>query len=578
MRALLIASLLSILPAPAMALGSIPACSTNFSLAAPIEEALNHALGFEYLRHPLESMERDGLKLCATGLVLDKNNYQYNRTFLTIQARDAKGSLVASIPMLFQMASIQAHHNENRRPWIAMSWSAVNAQLQSLLPSKMDKAGPEALPAPTDPEFVRAAQGTAWGKSIDASSFAAIPAETFGGPRGLYLATWLERVGSPNGNLFTQLFSAKALWIQGQAGGTWRTASASGYSDLLNPFDRFLNETARRDSGESQDRINLLKSLSLPAEGGFYKKAAGIPSAPANLKKVLEGTVALGDNCSAVMLSEDGYAVTALHCITQCLHARWDYQPALEQKEIGRPGYYEGRSVKEQAPTRLACPEYIQREIRLLAYPSSEGPRIVWIGRGQHSHDQEKIAELTEAEFSQIAPLTEDVAVLKFERAGETKPFACLRLADSESPVGAPLWSVGFPSEAGRANGASSDGRNQFMSPGFVRASVEQDPVLAAQFASLTPAARELSWKREKALWNQPHLLLASVDAVGGNSGGAIINGQGELSGVLFTTMKTNHEAYNGSTVAGLKTQFLKQELTKSLGQKAAQAIFSCPR
>lgn len=263
MHALVAALALALFPAPASAITAIPECRTSAALPGPLSDALNHAFGFDYFRHPIEKWQRDGESLCVQGLVLDRNIYQYNRVFLQVEVRDAEGSLKAVVPLLFQMASIQAHHNENRRPWVALPSKEVAARLQAAVPAHFD-AVKEALPAPNAEGFLNAARATPWGAEIDADSFAAMEVSSLTGREGLYLATWLSPVKNTGGSVFTQKFAAQALWLERQADGSWRYARSWGYTDLLAPLDTLLNSAAEGDDGELEQRVERLLRYSSP--------------------------------------------------------------------------------------------------------------------------------------------------------------------------------------------------------------------------------------------------------------------------------------------------------------------------
>ncbi|RZA09621.1 MAG: hypothetical protein EOP11_01130 [Proteobacteria bacterium] len=261
MRNILTLLALTLIPGMAHA-QNIAACSGG-NLSPGVQEALAHAGSFEYFRHSLRRWEGEGKTVCAQGLVLDRNNYQYNRVYLQVEVRDGEGKLAAVAPLFFQMASIQAHHNENRRPWISMPWSEVNTQLSRSVPSSLATQEGE-FPAPTSDAFLAAAKASPWGEKIDAATFSALDLSLVAGRPGLYLATWLELVPNTGGGVFTEAYSAQALWIERQPDGKLAIARSSGYRDLLSPFDALLNREARADDGQAAGRIaHLLKNADL---------------------------------------------------------------------------------------------------------------------------------------------------------------------------------------------------------------------------------------------------------------------------------------------------------------------------
>jgi hypothetical protein len=253
-------TLAALLLSPSLASAAPPAaCAPGASLAPAVADALNHAASFEYLRHSLLRWAAEGATICAQGVVLDKNIYQYHRVYLQLEVRRADGQLAAVAPLLFQMASIQAHHNENRRPWIAMPWSGVQEQLARAVPGEF-KPVAGSLPAPTEASFAAAAKEAGLAPSIDENTFAVMDLSATLGHPGLYLATWLERVPNTGGGVFTEAYSAQALWLERGEGGTLRAARGSGYRDLLSPFDALLGREARADDGQAETRQAHLRA------------------------------------------------------------------------------------------------------------------------------------------------------------------------------------------------------------------------------------------------------------------------------------------------------------------------------
>lgn len=246
------------LAAPLASAASLEPCAPGTSLAPAVADALNHAASFEYLRHSVAKWQAEGSSVCAHGLVLDKNNYQYNRVYLQVEVRRPDGSLAAVAPLLFQMASIQAHHNENRRPWIAMPWQDVRGQLARVVPTEMKPVA--SLPAPTEASFAAAAKASGLAPTLDESTFAVMDFSATLNRPGLYLATWLERVANTGGGVFTEAYSAQALWLERGEDGTLRAARGSGYRDLLSPFDALLSREASADNGELAARQAHLRA------------------------------------------------------------------------------------------------------------------------------------------------------------------------------------------------------------------------------------------------------------------------------------------------------------------------------
>jgi hypothetical protein len=95
-----------------------------------VAASITAANGFTYLRNWIE---RQGAKsYCVSAVALSKNAYQYYQFLIEIELADAAGKKTV-LPLLFQTASIQAHHNRGPKPWIGLAQTRVNAALTALI-------------------------------------------------------------------------------------------------------------------------------------------------------------------------------------------------------------------------------------------------------------------------------------------------------------------------------------------------------------------------------------------------------------------------------------------------------------
>lgn len=313
-------------------------------------------------------------------------------------------------------------------------------------------------------------------------------------------------------------------------------------------------------------------------EGKFYK-AESTPIIPRNFARAVAASVrigASGETCSASIISKDGYAVTAAHCVDKCLKPSWNYQPKIqvEWPSRGEKGsVYEGMRVLEQVPSRLDCPTHMLNGYYVWDFDLTN-PKIIWLGRGYLYGDEKQIAKLSPAEFSGIQDLTEDVAILKYEFAGGKRDIPCVPVVDAKPRSGAPLWAIGHPVQG---PGYDHNGYKEYVSLGRTRASITQDPVLLRYAAEIDAADQAPFWSYQKALWQKDSLLLSSLKAAHGNSGGMIVDENGELAAVLFSIIKTT-QIYNASTVIGVSLPHLRERLHSAFGRAKTEEIFNCPR
>jgi hypothetical protein len=200
-----------------------------------LQNALSDLNGFSYIRNQMNEWRAEGDTLCATGIPLEKNIYQYFRWFIQIEVRSASGELKAMVPVLFQTASVQAHDNTGPKPWAVMPYSQVQSILGQMHFSPQETV--EALPLPSSPQFASAVQKQSWAQGFDADSFSITRLSN-----DIYMIGWLALVRGTDGNFFTQIFSPKIVLLRYQADGRVEVdPSHSGYQSVLAPLDQLLN-------------------------------------------------------------------------------------------------------------------------------------------------------------------------------------------------------------------------------------------------------------------------------------------------------------------------------------------------
>jgi hypothetical protein len=224
---------------------------------------LGHALadlnGFSYIRNQLNAWRESGDMICATGIPLEKNIYQYSRWFIQIEIRSLDGQLKHLVPALFQTASVQAHDNTGPKPWVVVPYNSAQAILSKMQFVVQEKY--EGFPLPTDSQFRDAVQASSWAKSFDADSFSITP---FSEPN-IYLIAWLAMVPGTGGNVFTQQYSSKTILIRYLAdGGVEVDHSHSGYGEVLSPLDALLNSVRPpTDAGAQQELVRQFSKISV---------------------------------------------------------------------------------------------------------------------------------------------------------------------------------------------------------------------------------------------------------------------------------------------------------------------------
>lgn len=315
-----------------------------------------------------------------------------------------------------------------------------------------------------------------------------------------------------------------------------------------------------------------LLALLLPAaaQARFYT-FENLPSKPLNFDRAYAAALRLevvnggGDHCSATSVSPDGYILTNLHCVTECLKENGFAPKDLE--EITGDNYTILKT-RIQAPKGLTCAN--------LSWDDADGNphmngKIVWLGRGNNTFSDENVDKIPADIFKDIIAHSDDFAVMKFEL---DKQVACVPVAAAAPQTGETAWNIGYPNFTMRYDGFDSTGYKKHISFGAVTGDIRSDSYLT------TIITTEEQWKREEAAYDANSVLRSITDSMHGNSGSMTINKDGELLAIHYSATSPSAlrmEKDLGANALGLRADIIREELKAGLGAAAAGRIFSCP-
>lgn len=307
--------------------------------------------------------------------------------------------------------------------------------------------------------------------------------------------------------------------------------------------------------------------LSTAAHARFYTRE-NLPKRPRNFDRAYAAALRLEemnsgeDHCSAVSVSRDGYVLTNLHCLKNCLT---DAGKPLE--EITGE-HYSIQKPRKQNPKGVVCGN--------LAWDDSEGNahaggRIVWLGRGSQTFSDEDVEAIPEASFRDVVAHHDDFAVLKFDLPGQT---ACVPASAAPPHAGGTVWSLGYPNFSSRGDGYDSSGYKKHISFGTITTDIRTDAYLSAKIKT------DSQWRRLESAYGQPHILLSIVDSMHGSSGSMIVNEEGELLAIHYSATSPSAERMKadlGANGLSVRVDHIRAELKAGLGDEAARKIFDCP-
>jgi hypothetical protein len=222
--------------------------------------------------------------------------------------------------------------------------------------------------------------------------------------------------------------------------------------------------------------LSLLLLLAVaPAQAKFYT-LENLPESPAAFRRAYDAAVRLdvldgaGDHCSAVVVSGDGYVLTNLHCVKQCLEEAGFLEKSAEQFSGAN---YSILHIRDQRPADLVCPSLYWQDRD--GNPHLNG-RIEWLGRGNNTFLDPEVETISEPVFKKILENNDDFALLKFDLP---EPAACVPLARGAAAPGDRVWNIGYPGFTMRYDGFDSTGYKKHISLGTVTGDVRSDSYLS---------------------------------------------------------------------------------------------------
>lgn len=307
--------------------------------------------------------------------------------------------------------------------------------------------------------------------------------------------------------------------------------------------------------------------LSTAAHARFYTRE-NLPNKPRNFERAYDSALRLGemngagDHCSAVSVSRDGYVLTNLHCLKNCLEDAGKGLVEITSE------HHSIQKVRKQNPKGLVCAN--------LAWEDRDGDahvngRVVWLGRGSQTFSDEAVESIPDAAFRDVVAHHEDFAVLKFDLQ---RPAACVPSSASPPRAGGTVWNIGYPNFTMRYDGYDSSGYKKHVSFGPVTASVREDSYLSALIKT------EAQWRRLEAAYGQPHVLLSGVDSMHGSSGSMIVDEEGELVAIHYSATSPSAKRMKadlGANGLAIRVDHVWADLRAGLGEAAARAVFDCP-
>lgn len=258
--------------------------------------------------------------------------------------------------------------------------------------------------------------------------------------------------------------------------------------------------------------LTLTIAVSLSAEAQMSLPKAGLR---ADVQKKLEATTlvlnAPASWCTVSPITPDGYLLTALHCVRDCLIKAG----AAEEGAVPNFGLQDLFLVKNPTRVNVVCAD---QSVPALG---AKSVTVVATGRALSSFSAEFFGSFSglhqELQERGLSSRGNDFALLKIDTK---KPLPCLSLQLSPMVAGSKIFGIGFPKPQQQTQSLTLQ-----ASPGLRYASASQ-----SQFYQASPQSERAY---VESLYNDTAVIYSNAVSQFGQSGGPVVNEAGELVGVI---------------------------------------------
>jgi hypothetical protein len=318
----------------------------------------------------------------------------------------------------------------------------------------------------------------------------------------------------------------------------------------------------------------ISSSVPLPAQAGLpsepmeWGQAELVPNlmpqavqaAGSKVRAIMNGSV-----CSGQFIGADGF-VTALHCLIGLFQYLHKDGPRLRPSSPIQGVAFKGWWVDRRNLLPFGISEHMTERFQIAGLDRAAS--LVLTGRGHFEvpplvKDWSAFLGVEKAaKAGAWQVLQEDFALISFAAKGKgpQSKSDCFRIAKSDPKEGAPLWAVGYALELNRSTSSLESQRNVLR--GEALKSWESLKEQSGLDGNVIPEEAWFDWQSQ---------FIMSGPVKSGMSGGAVINQEGELVGIVIGVLPTTRR----HTVV-LRARFLLEDIKRQLGVEAAQRLSNC--
>lgn len=234
--------------------------------------------------------------------------------------------------------------------------------------------------------------------------------------------------------------------------------------------------------------------------------------------------------CSGFFISNDGYLLTNIHCLTECFRNNdlWitsdettDYEPLVPYRKTEDHSLY---LTKQPSEKPFTCKDITASHPKYSYFFGS--PQLISWGKGWGTLSSLRIDQVSEDNFWEFIHNVEDYALLKFNTKSQIVP--CLEPAQENLSTDT-VYAFGFPFE-------KDNGFKTYYSAGKIFSNLTLDDYLES--IDLSPLARE----RHTDINKQGRWVRSSTTLNSGMSGGPLVNSEGKYIGINYSKNKPGAE------------------------------------
>lgn len=248
--------------------------------------------------------------------------------------------------------------------------------------------------------------------------------------------------------------------------------------------------------------------------------------------------------CSGFFIGREGYFLTNLHCVAECLrmHNLFEHSSPRDDYEPLRPtiqtSFFSLYLTQSAIRDDITCGDLHLSHPEVALVLSS--PQLVAWGRGWGHVSSAAIDQLSPTEFEQVLENIDDYAILKINKTTNYfQESVCIQPARRPFADNAAVVAIGYP-----MTDRSPVGQNLYYSQGQVR----QNSLLSDYLRSLdlSPLAKA----RHQQLSERPSAITSTNLLQPGMSGSPLVNSQGEVLGINYSIDSPVGAPLHGSSFA----------------------------